>query len=66
MLRDKYRVVMPRRLLSIIDRSGGRQPFFDELHRMLEDCVHAFLLEVAKLLRPQMNSAAKRRLTETR
>ena len=66
MLRDKYRVVMPRRLLSIIDRSSRRQPFFDELRRVLEDFVHAFLSKVVKLLLSQMNAAAKRRLTETR
>ena len=46
MLRDKYRVVMPRRLLSIIDRSSRRQPFFDELRRVLEDFVPAFLSKV--------------------
>ena len=46
MLGDKYRMIVPGRLLSIIEREGRCQSFFDELRSMLEDFIHSFFTKI--------------------
>ena len=59
MLRDKHRMVMPRRLLAIIQRRGRSQPLVYEIRRVVEDNCQPLAVEVIKLSPLQADAAAE-------
>jgi len=63
-LRNEYGMVVPGRLLPIIDRLCKRQSFFDEAPGVLEDFPHPFLAEVFEFLLLQVDLTAKPGLLE--
>ena len=59
MLGDKYRMIKPGCLLSIIGREGRRQSFLNEISSMLEDLTHPPFVKILELLLLQVDLAAE-------
>jgi hypothetical protein len=64
MLCDEAGMVVPGRLLPIIDRESRCQSFFNKLCGMLQDRMHPLLVEIVKLLLMQVDPASKLGLLE--